>query len=193
MNKSITYKIVLLGNSGVGKSSIAHKYVRDNFCKLREPTIGAAFLTKKHIINNIEYNLEIWDTAGQERYRSLTPMYYRGSHFAIIVYDITSNQSLFEAKRWVNEIKRIINKNIVIILVGNKYDLINKRQVEKNLIEEYCKENEILFMEVSAKTGENINNVFELLLKNRIIENIKDTEVIKINENNNNNINYSCC
>lgn len=193
-NKKFTYKLVLLGSSGVGKTSISHQYVRNDFLPLKEPTIGAAFLTKKHIINNIEFKLEIWDTAGQERYRSLTPMYYRGSHFAIIVYDITNSRSLNEAKRWVKEIKQIRTTKCIIILVGNKCDLIDKRKIKKINVENYCREQNILFIEVSAKSGININKLFETLLQNRNIEKEEiNNIVIKIDNNNNNNNYTNCC
>lgn len=189
--KKFTYKVVLLGNSGVGKTSISHQYVRNDFIPLKEPTIGAAFLTKKHIINNVEFTLEIWDTAGQERYRSLTPMYYRGAHFAIIVYDITNSRSLNEAKRWVKEIKEIHNAKCIIILVGNKCDLVNKRQIKKDYVENYCKEQNILFIEVSAKSGNNVNKLFETLLQNRHIENEEINNIIIKIDNNNDYTN--CC
>ena len=105
MSKREHHKVVLLGGSGVGKSSIAMRYVRDVFFECNESTIGAAFLTMPVSHEGREISLDIWDTAGQERYSSLAPMYYRGSSAAVVVYDITSAESLSPAKRWVREVQ----------------------------------------------------------------------------------------
>ena len=122
-SKKKPYKLVLLGDTAVGKSCIAVRFVRDEFSEFQEPTIGAAFLTSNINYNNINYRFEIWDTAGQERYRSLAPMYYRGSSAAIIVYDITQKDSFYGAKSWINEVKKRAS-HCKIILVGNKKILI---------------------------------------------------------------------
>ena len=105
-SKTYNYKVVMLGNSAVGKSCVANRFVRDDFYEFQEPTIGAAFLTSEMNVNNRKIRFEIWDTAGQERYKSLAPMYYRGALAAVIVYDITSRDSLRGAKEWVIELKK---------------------------------------------------------------------------------------
>ena len=104
--KNLRYKFVVVGDSAVGKSCIATRYIHDHFYEFQEPTIGAAFMIKNVTIDDKEIKLEIWDTAGQERYRSLAPMYYRNSNVALVVYDITSKRSFESAKIWVEEIKR---------------------------------------------------------------------------------------
>merc|ERR1712000_233655 len=111
------FKLVLLGESAVGKSSLVLRFVKDQFDDYRESTIGAAFLTQT-------ITLEIWDTAGQERYKSLAPMYYRNANCAVVVYDITQSASLDKAKAWVKELQRQANENIIIALAGNKLDLV---------------------------------------------------------------------
>ena len=98
------FKLVLLGDSAVGKSCLATRFVNDDYHEFQEPTIGAAFLTKEIIVNDKKITFEIWDTAGQERYKSLAPMYYRGASAALIVFDITSRDSFNGAKLWINEI-----------------------------------------------------------------------------------------
>ena len=107
-------KLVLLGDTAVGKSCLVVRFVRDEFFDFQEPTIGAAFLTQTITLDDVTVKFEIWDTAGQERYRSLAPMYYRGAVAAVVVYDITSEQSFVGAKGWVSELKRRGDQNVVI-------------------------------------------------------------------------------
>ena len=128
IGRGISLKVVFLGDTAVGKSCLAVRFVRNEFFEFQEPTIGAAFLGKTINANDKRYKFEIWDTAGQERYRSLAPMYYRGAKAAVIVYDITDEDTFKGAKTWVSEIKKKGN-NCLILLVGNKVDLTNNRKV----------------------------------------------------------------
>jgi len=128
------FKLVLLGDSAVGKSSLVLRFVRGQFFEYQESTIGAAFLTQTVALNDTTVKFEIWDTAGQERYHSLAPMYYRGAAAAIVVYDITNRDTFQRAKQWVKELQRQGNPNIVIALSGNKSDLASKRKVEPEVI-----------------------------------------------------------
>lgn len=155
------YKIVLVGDTNVGKSSIALRFVQNRFFEFNEPTIGAAFLTKKLLFNNIEYTLNLWDTAGQEKYNSLIPMYYRNADAAIIVYDITCENSLINANRWLSELRRIL-PDIYVIIVGNKSDL--ERHVLQSSINECINKYNIEHLEVSAKSNHNVNKIFDLIL-----------------------------
>jgi len=164
-NKIFQFKLVLLGESAVGKSSLVLRFVKGQFLDYQESTIGAAFLTQTVCLNDTTVKFEIWDTAGQERYHSLAPMYYRGAQAAIVVYDITSYESFDRAKKWVKELQRQGNPNIVIALAGNKVDLAPKRKVEVEEAQSYSDENGILFMETSAKTAANVNELFVAIAK----------------------------
>ena len=160
INKICQFKVVLLGESAVGKSSLVLRFVKREFHEFQESTIGAAFLTQTVQIDDTTVKFEIWDTAGQERYHSLAPMYYRGAQAALVVYDITSKDSFIKAQNWVHELQRQSNTNIVIALVGNKLDLASSRSVENNEARLFADENNLLFMETSAKTAINVVEVF---------------------------------
>lgn len=164
--KQCTLKIVLLGDSAVGKSSIATRYIVGKF-QSSNATIGAAFLTKTvDIDENKQVTLELWDTAGQERYRSLTPIYYRGTDVAIIVYDVNSPISLTHAQSWIDELKSYIESereaSLRILLVGNKLDLNKEFQPSGELVDQ----SEFGNFLVSAKTGEGISEMFGDIIAN---------------------------
>jgi len=154
------FKLVLLGESAVGKSSLVLRFVKGQFHEYQESTIGAAFLTQTVCLDDTTVKFEIWDTAGQERYHSLAPMYYRGAQAAIVVYDITNPDTFERAKTWVKELQRQARADIVIALAGNKSDLANRRMVEYEEASNYAEENSLLFMETSAKNANNVNEIF---------------------------------
>lgn len=155
------FKLVLLGEAAVGKSSLVLRFVKGQFLEYQESTIGAAFLTQTVCLeDDTKVKFEIWDTAGQERYHSLAPMYYRGAQAAIVVYDVTNADSFTKAKSWVKELQRQANPNMVIALAGNKADLAAKRQVATQEVVGYAEEQGLLFMETSAKTAMNVNEIF---------------------------------
>nr|XP_020461023.1 ras-related protein Rab-5C-like [Monopterus albus] len=164
-NKICQFKLVLLGESAVGKSSLVLRFVKGQFHEFQESTIGAAFLTQTVCLDDTTVKFEIWDTAGQERYHSLAPMYYRGAQAAIVVYDITNADTFARAKNWVKELQRQANPNIVIALAGNKADIANKRAVELQEAQAYADDNSLLFMETSAKTAMNVNEIFMAIAK----------------------------
>lgn len=154
------YKLVLLGETAVGKSSLVLRFVKGHFHEHQESTIGAAFLTQTLCLDDCTVKFEIWDTAGQERYHSLAPMYYRGAQAAVVVYDITNIDSFTRAKNWIKELQRQASPNIVIALAGNKADLEEKRAVQYDEAQQYADENELIFMETSAKTAFNVSETF---------------------------------
>uniref|UniRef100_A0A3B4DNT2 small monomeric GTPase n=1 Tax=Pygocentrus nattereri TaxID=42514 RepID=A0A3B4DNT2_PYGNA len=164
-NKICQFKLVLLGESAVGKSSLVLRFVKGQFHEFQESTIGAAFLTQTVCLDDTTVKFEIWDTAGQERYHSLAPMYYRGAQAAIVVYDITNEESFARAKNWVKELQRQASPNIVIALAGNKADLANKRALDFQDAQSYADDNSLLFMETSAKTSMNVNEIFMAIAK----------------------------
>ncbi len=163
--RGISCKVVFLGDTSVGKSCLAVRFVRNDFFEFQEPTIGAAFLSKTMTYNNKRYKFEIWDTAGQERYRSLAPMYYRGARAAVIVYDITDEDSFKGAKSWIRELKKKTS-NCLIILVGNKIDLKEKRKLNAHDVRDYARDTNIIYMESSAKSGENVDQIFTNIAHN---------------------------
>lgn len=158
--KVCQFKVVLLGESSVGKSSLVLRFVKGQFQDCQESTIGAAFLTQTISLDEMTVKFEIWDTAGQERYHSLAPMYYRGAQAAVVVYDITSSDSFDRAQSWVKELQRQASPNIVIALAGNKVDLAHQRAVTREDGKIYADEKGLLFFETSAKTAMNVNEVF---------------------------------
>lgn len=191
-------KLVLLGDQGVGKSSIALRYVRGEFTENSEATIGAAFLTQTTTVSNQSIKFDIWDTAGQERYKSLAPMYYRGAQAAVIVYDITSQKSFNKAIDWVKELQQQANAQIVMVLAGNKADMAaEKRSVSREVASAFAEEHNLLFTESSAKTGMCVGDIFMSIAQsmvqkngNQIPENPKGVKLGKKDEKKKDS---SCC
>jgi len=165
MDKREHHKIVLLGDSSVGKSSIVNRYVNHRFFEYNESTIGAAFFSKHVICGERNIILDIWDTAGQERYNSLLPMYYRGAKAAIIVYDITCRASFDKAKQWLEDISRILTDTI-ILFVGNKSDLHEQSIITKDLLSDINSYPNTFNIEVSAKNNHNIDKLFQYIIDN---------------------------
>ncbi|CAN1747574.1 Ras-related protein RABF1, partial [Linum perenne] len=159
-------QLVLLGDSGVGKSCIVLRFVRGQFDPTSKVTIGASFLSQTLALeDSTTVKFEIWDTAGQERYAALAPLYYRGAAVAVIVYDITSPESFKKAQYWVKELQKHGSPDIVLALVGNKADLHENR--EDGI--DYAEKNGMFFIEASAKTSDNISQLFQVILLLQII------------------------
>jgi len=167
----ISFKIIVIGDSSVGKSCLTTQAVRNNFEEFYTATIGFEFLTFNIRINNNVLKLQIWDTCGQEVYKSLITNFYRNSSLALIIYAINNLDSFKHAENWLNELKAQANPNVKVFLVGNKSDLENERVVSKEDGEKFKEEKNLdKFIETSAKTGENARNVLleaaKLLYKN---------------------------
>lgn len=156
-------KIVLLGDQGVGKSSLVLRFAKGVF-EPTEATIGAAYLTQTVTIKGRQIKFDIWDTAGQERYHSLAPMYYRGAQAAIVVYDLTKKNTFVRAQRWVNELRQLANPNVLIALAGNKADMAAEaRDVTVEEARSYAQEQKLMYVETSAKSGMSVSDIFLVL------------------------------
>lgn len=178
-----SYKIVALGASGSGKTSIIQRYVNDNFSDNQVSTIGAAFQVKMlKYPNGSRLRLDIWDCCGQTRFDSIAPIYYRAASGCILVYDITDIQSFERAKSWVDVLFESSNGKMIIALIGNKVDMEDSRTVSKKAAREYADSKRLLWSEVSAKTNEHIDDTFNSLIKALIAdpEVIDDPQVIKL-------------
>eukprot|EP00742_Colponemidia_sp_Colp-10_P002257 GILJ01002411.1.p1 GENE.GILJ01002411.1~~GILJ01002411.1.p1 ORF type:complete len:202 (-),score=23.82 GILJ01002411.1:501-1106(-) len=158
--KAREVKVVLLGDTGVGKSSLVLRFVTNNFKPDSESTIGASFMSKTMMVGDVAIKFQIWDTAGQEKYHSLAPMYYRGAAAAIVVYDITRKQSFSTLKTWVKELKTLGPENIVIAIAGNKSDLTEHQEVAPADARAYAEEIGAIFKETSAKENRGVQELF---------------------------------
>ena len=198
----LLFKLILIGDSCVGKSNILSKYLKNEFDPNSRATVGVEFGTKNILINNKKIKIQIWDTAGQERYRSITSAYYKGAKGALVVYDITRKATFNNIDKWISDLKLNGDKNICIIILGNKSDLADKREVTK---EEGIKKSEMFktaFLETSALNGDNIGKAFEEIIgqitqnnKNFFEDNDKKDmdKGINLNEIDKNNDKNKCC
>ncbi len=164
-NYEMMFKVVLVGDSFVGKTNIMSKYLKNEFHDDSKATVGVEFGSKQFNIDGHTIKAQIWDTAGQERYKAITSAYYKGAKGAFVVYDITRKGSFESVEKWVNDLKAAADKSLTIILVGNKCDLEDQRQVTKEQGEEKANHLELAFMETSAFSGENLEKAFELMIK----------------------------
>ena len=183
----INLKILLIGDSTVGKTSILFRYINDEFPECYMSTIGVEYKIKALIINGKKVNLRIWDTSGQERYRSITQNFYRNANGILFVFDITNKESFNNIKIWLTDSENCETK-VTKILIGNKIDLKDERKVDMEAIEKFAEKKEMKYFETSAKEGINIDEIFrelaEQILGNKTDEEINE-EYKDINKNNN--------
>ena len=190
----LSFKLIVIGDSGVGKSNILSRYIKDEFAINQKSTVGVELGTKIAKIKDTNAKLQIWDTAGQERYRAVTSSYYKGSHGCFIVYDITSETSFENVEKWYEQAIAETGDKISIIIVGNKCDLENERKVSKEQGEEKAKNLKCAFFETSALSDINVDEIFEELLnqlyeKNGGNKNEDDIDIELVGENKAININ----
>ncbi|XP_034294243.1 ras-related protein Rab-4B isoform X2 [Pantherophis guttatus] len=154
------FKFLVIGSAGTGKSCLLHQFIESKFKQDSNHTIGVEFGSKVVTVGGKTVKLQIWDTAGQERFRSVTRSYYRGAAGALLVYDITSRETYNALTNWLTDARTLASLNIVIILCGNKKDLDADREVTFLEASRFAQENELMFLETSALTGENVEEAF---------------------------------
>ncbi|KAK9417681.1 putative Ras family-domain-containing protein [Seiridium cardinale] len=161
------FKLVFLGEQSVGKTSLITRFMYDSFDNMYQATIGIDFLSKASYpssatmyLEDRTVRLQLWDTAGQERFRSLIPSYIRDSSVAVVVYDISNAKSFQNTKKWIDDVRAERGNDVIIVLVGNKTDLNDKREVTTQQGEDEAKKNNLMFVETSAKLGHNVKTLF---------------------------------
>ena len=192
MNYDKSCQILLIGDSLVGKTCLIQRYVNGTFKDDYITTVGLDYHTKLEIINNLNVSVKLWDTAGQERFKALTPSFFRNAEGVVIAYDVTNSESFDNLKFWISSIKtNLFEKNIFIpiIIIGNKIDLEDMREITKDVASAFAKENKFKYFETSAKTGEGVDEAFRDLV-NQVLANLDKNEEgtierksIKIEEN----------
>ena len=205
---SMIFKMILIGDSGVGKTNILSRYNNNEFSLTTQPTVGVEFGNKVIKKENKSIKLQLWDTAGQERYKAITNAFYKGSKGAFVVYDISRKTSFLNIDKWIGELKTNGSEDILIILVGNKSDLEDKREVSTDEGEKKAKQYGIAFCETSALQGKNIEYAFNILIdeilleidntkekemKNNKVNNKKKSKGIMLNTNDKNHKKKKCC
>lgn len=163
-----TFKVVLLGEGCVGKTSLVMRYCQNTFADKHVSTLQASFLKKRMNVNNKRVDLAIWDTAGQERFHALGPIYYRESNGAVLVYDITDEDSFAKVKNWVKELKKMLGNDIAIAICGNKSDMEKNRTVDQSAAEAYAASVGAVHFNTSAKLNRGIDEMFLDLVKRMI-------------------------
>ena len=172
-------KVVIVGDSGVGKSNLIKRFTSNEFNANSKATVGVEFLSKSYKINDKIFKIEMWDTAGQERYKSITSAYYKGAKGALLVYDTTSGQSFENISKWLSEIKEKTNKETKLILIGNKIDLKDSKVVSTELALAKAKEWGMPLTETSAKDATNVKEAFHDLLKEMYFELNKTLQMVE--------------
>ena len=175
------FKVLLLGDSGVGKSSILLRYTKNQFTADMRSTIGVEFGIKYLTLDNLQLKVQIWDTAGMERYSSITSAYYKGAKGVIVVYDICRKVSFDNIDKWIDDFKSKADEDAVILIIGNKSDLQDKREVNTEEVKLKAEKNKMAFMETSAKNNENVSKAFLQLFK-EIIKIYKEKNSDTIND-----------
>ena len=184
-SSEMIFKLIIIGDSTTGKTNILSKYLNNKFDRDSKSTIGMELGNKSFKIKNDTVNCQIWDTAGQERYRSMTKAYYQGALGAFIVYDITRRNTFENVENWMNDLRKCSDKKVTIILLGNKNDLENEREVKTEEGEMFAKNNDMAFMETSALNGTNIDIAFKSLVEevyskcHKEFESVTNVEIMK--------------
>eukprot|EP01080_Neovahlkampfia_damariscottae_P001687 gene1687-456_t len=170
------FKYIIIGDMAVGKSCLLHQFTDQNFLPDMPHTIGVEFGTKVMEIGGTSVKLQIWDTAGQERFRAVTKSYYRGAAGALMVYDITRRDTYNHLANWLTDCRNLTNPHTVIVMIGNKLDLSDQREVSFEEASKFAEENGLIYVEASAKTGKNVEDSF-FATSSKIFEKIKSGDI----------------
>ena len=179
MNYDSTIQLLITGDSSVGKTSILTRYSNGTFKEDYIATVGIDYFSKDEIINNKSVRIKIWDTAGQERFNSLTQGFFKNAQGVIITYDVTNSDSFDNLKNWISSIKTNMQNqkiNMPVIIMGNKIDLIDDREIKTEDAEKFAEENQYKYFETSAKTGEGIDDGVRELVNQVLNDSNKDNE-----------------
>lgn len=168
------FKVVVVGDSGVGKTNLIHRFINNSFQMNSKATVGVEFMSKSFLINECVFKLEVWDTAGQERYKAITSAYYKGANGALVVYDKTRSNTFQNVDKWIGELKEKGNQNVCLILIGNKSDLKDQDDVTSEEALNKAKTLEVPILETSALKASNVKEAFYILLKEMYKVFIKD-------------------
>ena len=163
-NYEMMFKVVLVGDSFVGKTNMMSKYLKNEFKSDSKATVGVEFGSKEFNIEGHSINAQIWDTAGQERYKAITSAYYKGAKGAFVVYDITRKDSFASIDKWISDLTSVADKKLTVVVIGNKCDLEDQRQVTKEEGEEKANQLQVAFLETSALSGANLDKAFEMMI-----------------------------
>ena len=163
-NYEMMFKVVLVGDSFVGKTNIMSKYLKNEFHEDSKATVGVEFGSKQFNVEGHIIKAQIWDTAGQERYKAITSAYYKGAKGAFVVYDITRKSSFDSIDKWINDLTSAADKKLTVVVIGNKSDLEDQRQITKEQGQEKASKLNVAFLETSAFSGENLDKAFEMMI-----------------------------
>ena len=187
MKEDYKFKIVIVGDSGVGKTNLAKRFIQNTFSSNTLATVGVEFFSNTYYVNDKLIKIEMWDTAGQERYKSITSAYYKGAMGALLVYDVTNQATFNNIERWYNEIRDFSSKDIQIIMIGNKTDLKDNIVISTEMSQNKSADLEIPVVETSALNASNVKEAFHLLIKEIYIDMMRKKDLNKDNSEINNN------
>ena len=187
MKEEYKFKIIIVGDSGVGKTNLVKRFIQNTFSSNTLATVGVEFFSNNYYINDKLFKIEMWDTAGQERYKSITSAYYKGAMGALLVYDVTNQITFNNIERWYNEIKDFSSKDIQIIMIGNKTDLKDKIVISTEMSQNKAADLEIPVVETSALNASNVKEAFHLLIKEIYKDLLRKKDFNKDNSEINNN------
>jgi small GTP-binding protein len=173
---TLILNIIIVGETGVGKTSLLNRYTQEEFIEKTRPTIGVDYLIKLHTINGKKLNVRFWDTAGQEKYKAICKKFYKDAHGVVLVYDVTDKDSFNYVANWKKEIEENCKKGVVVLLIGNKSDIIEKKTVSEEDGRAYAETNGFYFLETSAKLDTNVTEAFNIIVEKAAEKPLKEIE-----------------